>query len=184
MHYPYVFYKITWKNIRLFEIIFFYNFVDCPPSSCMYFLSFLKCVIILNIIVYCIFICLSWFIYCFYYVLCFSSLSRPWFIQLFTFVRVIAAGCIYYFLCLSFLYFVDCVNIIFCNGRSDGSLHHIRFFPHDINPFFDKCFGSSDQWLFVRHDLGAWSYLPGLLQNQSIFWIAMKLSFKRTGNLN
>ena len=36
--------------------------------------------------------------------------------------------------CLLFLCFVDCVNIIFCNGRSDGFLHHIRGFPMSLIP--------------------------------------------------
>ena len=33
------FFKLSGKT-RLFEIIFFYNFVDCPPWSCIYFVYF------------------------------------------------------------------------------------------------------------------------------------------------
>ena len=31
-------------------------------------------------------------------------------------------------------FFVDFVNIFFCNGISDGFLHHIRFFPISLIP--------------------------------------------------
>ena len=43
----------------------------------------------------------------------------------------------------------------------------ILSFFNAINSFFDYFFCSSDQWLLGRHDLGAWYYLPGLLQIQS-----------------
>ena len=43
---------------RLFEIIFFYNFVDCHPLICIYFVSIFKSVNIFNINFYCFLICL------------------------------------------------------------------------------------------------------------------------------
>ena len=76
-----------------------------------------------------------WFISFVKCVFCFSYLSIPWFIQWFIFVRFIAARCIYFSIgCLWFLYFVDCINLIFWNGRSGGFLHHIRFFPIPLIP--------------------------------------------------
>ena len=76
---------------------------------------------------------------------------------------------------LWFLYFVDCINIVFNNGRSDGFPHHIRFCSHFSIPFFANYFGSGDQWSFGRHDIGAWSSLPGLLKNKSNFLIVKNL---------
>ena len=56
----------------------------------------------------------------------------------------------------------------FCHGTSDGFLHHIMFFLyHSSLLWFFSC--SSDQCLFGIHDLGAWSSLLGLLQNQGNF---------------
>ena len=57
----------------------------------------------------------------------------------------------------------------FCNGMSDGFLDQIRFCFHLIIPFFDYFVCSCDQLLLERHDIGAWSFLPGLIQNQSNF---------------
>ena len=90
----------------------------------------------------------------------------------------------------------------FCNERSDGFLHHIRFCSHVSIPFFDNRVSSSDQWLlgFIqtpnwfslhftwinrfllqrvtyiwRQDFSARFSLPGYLQNQSHLWIVINL---------
>ena len=75
---------------------------------------------------------------------------------------------------LWFLCFVDFVDIIFRNGRSNVFPQYIRFCSHVINPLFDNFVCSRDQWLLWRHDLGAWSSLLCFIQNQSKF----------TGDLN
>ena len=73
-----------------------------------------------------------------------------------------------FFLCMLVIYLFSWLcQYIFCNGRSDGFLHHIMCFSHVINTFFDNFFCSIDQWLFGRNDPGDWSSLPSLLQNQS-----------------
>ena len=55
------------------------------------------------------------------------------------------------------------------HAMSDGFLQHVRFCFHIINIFFDHLVCSSNQWIFGRHDLGALSFLLGLLQNQGNF---------------
>ena len=42
---------------------------------------------------------------------------------------------IFYLGCVWFICFVDCVNILFCNGRSDGFLRHSRFLPMSLIPY-------------------------------------------------
>ena len=49
-------YKIIWKSFIFLLKIWFYNFVDCPPLSCIYFVSLLNCVNIFNINFHCLFI--------------------------------------------------------------------------------------------------------------------------------
>ena len=84
-----------------------------------------------------------------------SSLIRPWFIYWYKMFIFIDFGCIYYFIgCFWFICFVDCVNLVLWNRRSDGFLYNILFwFPSFVNyviiHLFDKCFSSSDQCLLV-----------------------------------
>ena len=60
---------------------------------------------------------------------------------------------------------------------SDDFLHHIKFCFHIINTFFDHLVCSSDQCIFGIHDLGAWYFLLGLLQNQSNFIVSFQLIY-------
>ena len=78
--------------------------------------------------------------------------------------------------CLSVFFTLS--NLISCNGRSDGFLHHIRFCFHVMSSFFYHFVCSSDQWIFGRHDLGAWSYLPGLLQRKNNFTVKFQLVYR------
>ena len=65
-----------------------------------------------------------------------------------------------------------------------ASFTTLGFFHMSLIPSLKKKIGSSDQCRFGIHDIGAWSSLPGLLQNQSNFLIVIKLSFKRTIKFN
>ena len=89
-------------------------------------------------------------------------IQRPWFIQWYAFVWFIADGFIFLILDACGLSVLLTASILFfIMGRVMDFSNTLGFFGHFVS--------FSDQWLFGRHDLCAWSYIPGLTQKQSNF---------------
>ena len=90
-----------------------------------------------------------------YCVLCFSSWRRPWFIQWTWFIH-----------CHAFVWFIAYRFSIFI-------FRCLWFVYFHINKhFFDHIFCCRYQGLIGRHDPLTWSFLIGLIQNQSNIFIA------------